>query len=195
MPCIRVANVKGSAITARIRFVRERFGEAELRRLKDSLSETSRGLLDGRVLPHAWVPFDLFVELNLAVDRTFGTGDLSMCREMGRYSAAVNLPTLYRIFYRLGSPSFILRKAAKVWRVHYDSGELRVLDPDLDGPEERATLEIAAFETPHRAHCQSVLGWAERSVELSGGTVIHAREETCRTEGHDTCRLAVRWRA
>jgi hypothetical protein len=185
-----MSSVKGSAVTARLRFVRERHGEEALARLVGALSPHHRAALDARVLPQAWVPFELFVELGEAADRLFGRGDLALCYEMGRYAAEVNLPTLYRLFYRLGSPQFILRKAAQLWSVHYDSGKLAAFDEGKNG----ARLEIVDFERPHRAHCLSVLGWATRSIELSGGVVLGAEEERCRTRGDETCELALRWK-
>lgn len=185
-----MAQVKGSAVTSRIRFVRERAGEDAYRAVRAALSPGARGHLEGGVLPHAWVPFELFVELTLEIDRQLGTGDLALCREMGRYGAKVNLPTIYRIFYRLGSLPFILRKASRLWEVHYDSGRL-----DVETTDGGATLTIAAFETPHPAHCLSVLGWAEAAGELSGVKVLEASEELCRTRGDEACRLRLRWQA
>ena len=117
-------SVKGSAITARVRWVRELYGEDGFRRLKAALPPEDRKVLEGRILPHEWVPFDVFVAVSVELDRLYGKGDLELCREMGRYAARVNLPTLYRIFYTLGSPAFIVKRAARVWDVHYSSGRL-----------------------------------------------------------------------
>jgi hypothetical protein len=185
-----VSSVKGSAITSRIRYVRDRFGEGALRRLKLALTDAHRVQLDGKVLPHAWVPYDLFVAVNVEIDKLFGQGDLMLCREMGRYSAEVNLPTLYRIFYKLGTPMFIFGKAARLWQVHYDSGQLV---PVQEGPN-RVRLRIEDFAEPHRAHCLSVLGWAEQSVEISGAEVIDGREDKCRTRGDTACELVIEWK-
>ena len=185
-----MGQVKGSAITARIRFVRERFGESGYRRVHDALSPEHRALLDARVLPHAWVPYDFFIALNVEIDRMFGAGDLASCVEMGRFAADVNLPTLYRIFYKLGSPLYIMQKAAKVWAVHYDSGELQAAE---DGPN-AVRLRIDGFAEPHRAHCLSVLGWAARSIEISGATLLSADEPLCRARGEEACEMILKWR-
>lgn len=184
-----MVEVKGSAITARVRYVRERHGEPGYRKLMTALAPDHRALIEGRILPHAWAPYGLFVEINVKADELFGDGDLALCREMGQYSAEVNLPTLYRIFYKLGTPSFIIRKAARLWDVHYSSGRLSVQDTDTG-----AVLRIEEFAEPHRAHCLSVLGWAEKSVELSGGVVTYVEEEQCRTKGDRACVIVARWK-
>jgi hypothetical protein len=190
VPSRWVPSVKGSAITSRIRYVRDRFGESALRRLKQNVSDVHRAQLEGKVLPHAWAPYDLFVEMNVQIDKLFGNGDLALCREMGRYSAEVNLPTLYRIFYKLGTPMFIFGKAARLWQVHYDSGQLVPVQESKD----RVRLKIEGFAEPHRAHCLSVLGWAEQSIEISGAEVVDGKEDKCRTRGDEACELILEWK-
>ena len=117
-------NIKGSAITARLRYVRDLYGEPGVRRLKEALSAEHRARIEQKVMPHDWVSFELFVELCTEIDRLYGRGDLMLCRELGRYAAKVNLTTLYRIFFALGSPRFIVGRAVRVWDVHYDSGQI-----------------------------------------------------------------------
>lgn len=184
-----MAQVKGSAITSRIRYIREHADEDVYQEIKAELSRANRAALDEGVLPHAWVPYSLFIEMNIAADHVLGAGDLALCREMGRYGAKINLPTLYRIFMRLGSVGFILKKASKLWSVHYDSG---ALDVEAIG-RNAARLAIRDFDAPHKAHCLSVHGWAEGAIELTGSRVVRAVEEQCRTQGADVCRFYAEW--
>jgi hypothetical protein len=187
------SQVKGSAITARIKYVRDLHGEPGVRHVKETLAPEHRKVLDGRVLPHAWVPFDLFVDLCTTIDRLYGKGDLSLVKEIGRFAARANLPTLYRIFYVLGSPEFILGRAPRLWDVHYDSGRLETSFAIKDG-RRVAALKIIDFATPHRVHCLSVAGWAEQSVELSGGKSVELTETGCRASGGSKCELVVSWK-
>jgi hypothetical protein len=185
-----MSNVKGAAVTARIRYVRERHGEEGLARLLAEVPAATRAVIEGRVLPQAWIPYDVFVDVGVVADRLFGAGDLALCYEMARFAADVNLPTLYRLFYRIGNPQYIFRRAAQLWSVHYDSGHLAAIGEGRDS----ARLEIVDFDCPTRVHCLSVLGWAARSIELSGGVVLVAEEQRCRARGDESCELFARWR-
>jgi hypothetical protein len=185
-----MAQVKGSAVLARLQFVNERFGHQAGAQLLEALPEADRRALQAHILPHSWVPYDLFIDLSVAIDQLFGKGDLALCYEQGRYAAEVNLPTLYRIFYRLGTPLFIFRKAARVWEVHYDSGRLIPLQ---ESPN-TVRIRIVDFERPHRAHCLSVKGWAARSVEMSGAMIESMSEERCRLWGDGSCEMSLTWR-
>jgi len=178
-------------VTSRVRYIREHSDEDTWREVKSRLSRESRALLEQGVLPHAWVPYALFVELNVEADRVLGAGDLTLCRKMGRYGARVNLPTIYRIFLRFGSVPFVLRKASRLWEMHYDSGRL---DVDFREGVDEALLHIREFAEPHQAHCLSVLGWVEGAGEATGATIEAAEEETCRTRGAEECRIRLRWR-
>lgn len=185
-----MGHCKGIAVTARLKYVHEHFGDSGLERLRAALSADDLSVIDGHVLPHAWVPMRVFVNVNVAADRLFGLGDLALCRTMGAWAADYTLPRLFRLFYRLGTPMFVFNNAAKLWRAHYDTGQLAARR-DADGP---VHLVIRDFEEPHRAHCLSVLGWAAKSIALSGGDVTSAEETRCRTTGADACEHVLSWR-
>ena len=184
-----MAQCKGLAVSSRLRWVQETHGPEALERLQASLSPVNQALLAQHVLPHAWVPMSLFIEVNVAADRMFGQGDLALCFELGAWAAEATLPKVFKLFYRLGSPMFIFERAAKLWSAHYDTGRL---EPTRD-PDGVVRLLIREVESPHRAHCLSVLGWAAKSIELSGSKRTLAEERHCRTRGAPHCELALAW--
>ena len=181
--------VKGSAITSRERWVREHHGAAGERQFLEALDPSHAERLRDGVLRSAWVPFELFLDVNLAADRVFGGGDLAICREMGRYGGTTNLPTLYRIFFRVGSLPFVLKRAARMWDVHYSSGRLSV----TDGPG-WARLTIQDFAEPHPALWESVAGWGEATAMLTGHSGVHATIEQGPTEpDQGAARIVIRF--
>ena len=115
---------------------------------------------------------------------------MALIKSLGRHGADANLTTIYRLFYKVGTVKWILARASRLWGLHYDSGTLHV---DMY-PGREVGLRIEDFETPHQAHCLSVLGWAERSIELSGGGDVKIAEITCRTRGGPLCRFRASWR-
>ena len=185
-----MVNVRGSAIVARLRFIQMRYGEAALRAVVERFSPAHRRIVEAGVPARMWVPFRLFLELNVTVDQLLGRGDLAICYEMGRYAAEANVPRLYQGFYRFGNPRFTFRKALALWNWHFDSGKLLTSDEE-DGI---TVLRIEDFDEPHRAHCMSTLGWLTKSTEMSGGKVEEATELACRTKGDPACQLVVQWR-
>ena len=154
------------------------------------LDRVWRLALDGQVVKSQWYPFEIFVDLNESIDRLFGRGDLSVVKTLGRFGADANLTTIYRLFYMVGTVKWIMDRAARLWDLHYDSGRLLVVRQ----PGNAVELRIVKFATPHRTHCLSVQGWAERSVELSGGQDVKLEEPGCRARGDAECNLLLSWR-
>lgn len=181
-------NVKGTALRARLRFVEERAGVDGYRRFVDALSPATRALLDARILASGWYPFSAFIEICEVIDDQLGAGDLALCHELGRYGCDANLPTLYKIFFRMADVRYIIRRAAAAWRVNYDEGSMTVV---AEG-DHVVTLRMEV-PAPHRAHCLSVRGWIVRAGELSGAKDVRV-DESCRLHGDPHCQFELRWR-
>ena len=184
-----LSNVKGSAFTSRILWVRLHHGEAGIERMSRKVSPHLGEVLRAGAVMSRWYPFEMFIELNLGLDRMFGTGDMSLIKALGRHGADANLTTIYRLFYKVGTVKWLLARAPRLWGMHYDSGTLHV----DTYPGREAGLRIEGFSDPHRAHCLSVWGWTERSVELSGGGNVRSEETACRVRGDPSCRFLISW--
>jgi hypothetical protein len=184
-----VANVKGSALSSRVLWVQLNHGAAGMDRLLPECTAELRANIERGIAKATWYPFEQFIELITNVDRLFGKGDLSLVRELARHGADANLTTIYRLFYKVGTTHWILGRAVRLWSAHYDTGILEVL---TRGPK-TAVLKIRNFDTPHKVHCMSVMGWAERSIELSGGKQVHSEETKCRMSGDAWCQIESSW--
>lgn len=182
-------NVKGSTISARVRWVEER-GVPEVARFLNALSPKTRVLVEAGIQPSEWYPFDAFIEVCTVIDGLFGKGDLSLCEELGRYACHVNLKTLYRFLFRVGNVHFIIRRAAAAWRLNYDVGEMVVVS---EGPTS-CVLQINHWPEPHLAHCASVRAWIIEAGRLSTGKQdFRCVRETCRAKGDARCEMAFDW--
>jgi hypothetical protein len=183
-----VANVKGSALATRVNWVGLNHGQDGLDRLCAQASpELTKAVRDGIVVSR-WYPFEQFVELVNTIDRLFGKGDGALTHELGRFGADAALTTIYRLFYRVGTVRWVMARAARLWHLHYDSGRLELREhPDS------IELEIQDFPTPDCTHCASVRGWAERSIELSGGEAVETELVSCRLRGAGACCMRAKW--
>ena len=184
-----MANVKGSALASRVLWVQLGHGASGMDRLRAQASPELRAAIEAGIEKARWYPVEQFLELNVLLDRLFGRGDLGLVQSLGRHGADANLTTIYRLFYKVGTTQWILSRAVRLWSAHYDSGFMEVVTQGARA----AILRIHGFAQPHRAHCLSVLGWCERSIELSGGRRVSAEETRCRTRGDELCQIEASW--
>lgn len=177
-------------LTARVRYLGDRTDASARDAVHSALQPATRAILARPIDANGWYPFEAFVDMNVVMDRVLGIGDLELCYEIGRHSAQVSAPALYRAVLSQGDVPFVLRRAAGMWTDHYDSGTLDVVESDATS----ATLRILGFATPHRAHCRSVTGWITRVVELVGGKMESHAERVCQSHGGPWCEIAIKYR-
>ncbi len=185
-----MANVKGSALASRLTWVRLEHGPVGLDRVRGDASPALAALIAEGPRTSQWYPLALFVELNERIDRVFGAGDGAMVRLLGRQGAEANMTTIYRLFYKIGTVRWVMARAARLWHMHYDAGRIELIER---GPQE-IDLHLIGVPEPSCTHCHAVQGWAERSIELSGGADVCTEMTTCRRAGASTCCITTRWK-
>src|SRR5262249_38895071 len=181
--------MKGSAFTARFAYLQKHYLK-QWPRLIESFDAPTAALARGPCLKASWYPFACFPDLNVRADRLCGRGDLALARAMGRDAAIVNLPTLYRMFYKVGSPEYVFNRVTNLWSQHHDTGRAEVVFHGRDEAEWR-TIDFAA---PHPALCRSLEGFITGSLELMGMREITVREESCVLAGAKWCTLRGWWK-
>ncbi|MCP4899554.1 MAG: hypothetical protein GY906_21520 [bacterium] len=185
-----MAQVKGTAFCSRIAYVERHHGGKALEQVFDQMKDQGcAASLKKRALPSGWYSFENYVDLLETIDRVCGKGDGSLFRGMASQVAQDDLSTIYRAFIRVASPAFVLKKASHIWRQYYDSGDLQVLK---DQPGE-VLLEVCDMPNPQTAHCESISGWVEQCVRMTGAANAKVSHDSCRVRGDDRCIFNVRW--
>ena len=183
------AQVKGSAVAATYNWVVKNHGETGWNKILSLLGRKERKPVTGRILVGRWYPFETFVALLRAIDDTYGKGDNKLLVTLGKFSCEDGLSTVYRFFYKIGSPNFIISRAAKVWSSYYDPGDMKVKKNEKG----HAIVELRNWPIPRKEHCVRVKGWIIRAIEMSGGKEVQVKEVKCQCEGDRICRYDMKW--
>jgi len=183
-----MANIKGTAVDASLRYVRERFGEATLDRVLAALPEADRAALGHGVLASSWYPMAAFLRFMQEAERQLGPQESDLLRRMGRASSDYALRGIYKIFFKVGSPEFIIARAAPVFSSYYDTGQMKVVE-SVPG---HAEMELIGFGGA-REFCERVHGWMERTLELSGARNVRLAHTACVHRGEAVCRFEAIW--
>ena len=183
-----MAKIRGSALIPRINYLKTNHAEV-WPRIVEALQPDTRAMIEANPLATAWFELEKFADLMLTADRVAGNDDLELVRKLGNHAATANLTTILRIFVRLGSPEFIVGKAAKVWNLYHDSGRAEV---ERVGHHHLA-LQVLDYDQPHPAVCATLIGWLRGYVEAAGGKAVGVKESRCRLAGQDCCRFEARW--
>jgi hypothetical protein len=185
---IELAKFKGSVFESTRRFTEKEFGEGASTRVLEELSPADREILRGvQVLD--WVQVEPVLQYHYALDRLFGTGDLSVCTAAGRFSAGWAINTVLKVFVRFQSPHWLVEKSTSVWGRYHDTGHWEV---DKQGPL-RLSGRLSAFAVRDPAFCARLHGWLHGAVELTGGRHPVVTESRCAAHGHRECTFTITW--
>lgn len=184
------ATIKGTAVLATMKFVRERFGEADHKRVLGALPPEHAATLDGAIINSAQLPLDSLIAYIGKADELLSRKDFDVCAEAGRYSAYEALATVFKLFMKISSPLGMVRRAAGMWRHFNSSGDLEVARAEPG----RIVLHLKGFARPGGVYCRRLVGYFQRVVEVTGGKEVVVRHQHCVADGAAVCEFDVTWR-
>lgn len=174
-------------VRAHLQFVRERLGEPMLAETLKTLPAAVSAEVQG-ILTSAWCAFESVVTLDRTIARVSGREERELMRDLGRYSAQVNLSTIYRAFHRDDIHDFF-RNSATLHRQFQDFGTC-VYEHAGDG-HARITIRDSTCFSP--VYCASETGYLEQVIATHGGTAASVTESACQCAGDDRCTFELRW--
>lgn len=150
-------SVKGSSISSKFAFVRETFGAAAERELRESLRDAADL---GTILDSSQYPFDLYDRILVALAERFYDGDLSRLEEVGAYSAQKSLTTIYRAFTQGKDFLGFLSRIGLLHERFYSEGKMEV--------------EVAADRKGARIRLSGAPRYSDADLFVAGGFYLGA---------------------
>ncbi len=181
--------VKGSALRSTMHYIRDHYPPDQVGKIMDQLDPEHRKLLERPILVSDWHEAEILVRLMKAAAAVSGEDGRTLWARIGRQSCDDGLNTVYKIFFRLGSPSYILKRGFQLWNNYYSDGVMVVENITDQGADVKLTKN--AF--PDECMCIRITGWMERSIELSGGKGVKIVHKTCVHRGDAECTWRGDW--
>jgi hypothetical protein len=186
-----VVEVKGTAIITIPLFIKDRFGEGGLAQWIDALTPEVRKVYPASVLVSSWYPLKEFlIEPLRRMCDLFYAGDLKGARESGRFSADYSLKGIYKIFVKLGSPEFMLRRAGTILPIYYTPSEMTV----VECRKGQGIMQITQFPDMDQVLEIRIAGWMERAIEISGGKQPNIKITKSLTAGDPLSEFLATWK-
>ncbi len=182
--------VKGTAIVVVPAFIKDRYQESGFEKWLQALTAEARKVYAEPVIISRWYDTRVFlIEPTVKFCELFYQGDLRGAYELGRYSADYALRGIYRLFVKLGSVEFILKKAKLILPTYYRPSSIEV--PVME--KGRALIRITEFADIHEVVEQRIAGWIARAAEISGGKNVKLEITSTLTRGQAYSEFTVTW--
>lgn len=192
-PQVMPANVKGTLVIARMKYLRSRGPEASERVLR-RLSQADQAVLRGMLLPSSWYPVDLLARFEMTIAAVLARGDRqALFVDMGQFSAETNLGPkgVQRPYLKDGDPHFLLSNVPRMYAAQHTDGTRTY---EQTGPRSAVIRTLSQSEVD-ADDCLTAVGWLRRAIELSGGRAVTVDEARCRAKGAPDCQFNCSWGA
>ncbi|WP_424357318.1 hypothetical protein [Methanocella sp. MCL-LM] len=182
--------VKGSAITSLPAFITEKHGQAGLTRWMDSLSPEGKKIYGMKVLANNWYSLkDAMLDPTAKACELFYRGDVKGAWDMGRFSADYGLNGIYKIFVKVGSPEFIIKRGSTIIAGYYQPCKLEVVET---GPK-NVVLHLSQFPELTPFLEARISGWIQRALEINGCKSVMPKVTKSITKGSPFTEFNITW--
>jgi hypothetical protein len=153
-------------------FVHQEYGIQTWEQVVGALPQDAAAVWQGPLLITGTYPFTAFKSMLGALTEVVGARPDDETARMYSYIADRSLNSVYKFFFRLAQPSFVISRYPILWQRFFKSGTVEV-------PVAAAGHARLDFTVPEifldwlRPAC---LGYSRRAVTLSGGSELEMRE-------------------
>lgn len=186
---MRGGQVKGNLVNSRAWFVREHFGEDAIPRLAEELTPAAREYLTVPSMSFAWKSMGPLLDLDRAIFLSLMKSDVAQMRAFGAEIAMHDLPTIYRTFMRLGTPSFVLSKVSVACGMYFKETTLRATKIT----SQESSIALVGRRWPMYLCTYGLEGWFNAAVTISGAKNATTHHSACLHRGDHECRWTVTW--
>jgi hypothetical protein len=185
----KTMTVKGTGVMALPAFIKSKF--------PDRFGEWLKALPDesGRIHRFNIMAFELYNLHDALIRPTetmcslFYDGDERGAWASGHFSAGFALSGFYKIFFKFGSPQFIINKASQVFSAYYPDGVLKVAESSA----RRCVLQLVKFPEPYRVVEMNIGGWMDGALELMGKKERTVEISRFMTKGDPVTEYVAEW--
>lgn len=179
---------KGNWVAARHRYVRETFAPAVFDAVAGALGPRDRALFASPPLAFSWQPLTAVVAMDRAIVDVAMDGQVARMRDFGNLIARYDLPALYKVFFKLGTPGFVLGRAGLIYGQYLRRGRMRA-----ETTQRSAVVTLTEAALPYYLCEHGISGWLEAAVAMSGGTRIRLRQARCAHRRDPACVWEADW--
>jgi hypothetical protein len=186
-----LANVpcKGNWVAARRRYVLEEYGKDAADEVEGRLSGRAREAFVAPPLTMSLSDVGVVVEIDRAIVDGPMQGQIPRMKDFGGRIARYDLPVVYRVFFRVGTPGFVIGRLGLVYSQYIKRGKITV----RAGANE-AVVTLTESPLPYYLCEYGIAGWFEAALNLAGGKSFFARQLRCVHRGDPTCVWNLVWR-
>jgi len=153
-------------------YIISKYGAEFFNKLKSQMTKEASIVWSGPILSLSSYQFEHFKQMVYALCKELKSDEVESTAELYAYIADRSLNNLYKVFFRLSQPSFVLKNYPKLWDRFFTSGEVTVPSADKNTAQIKFKLpEMFLDWLPGACY-----GFSKKAVEMAGGKNLKMNE-------------------
>lgn len=164
--------IKGASILVVPKHIIKEFGKTEYHKWLNNISQEARDVYSKKIRPIDW--FDLkkiYLDPVNVMCKMFYKGDYQGAWDVGAMDARNALSGFYRIFIKLGSPEFLIKRSSVVFPTYYQGASMEIIELEKG----KSVLRITDFcgESMQEINKYTIKGWMIAALNISGAKNVN----------------------
>ncbi|MBN2893057.1 MAG: hypothetical protein JXL97_14405 [Bacteroidales bacterium] len=149
--------IKGTALVSTLHFLNEKFPDKYDEWLQ-SLPEGTKKFFDDGIMAGTWYPIvEAYIVPTEIIGKICFDGDVEKAAyELGKYSGLDALKGIYKIFVKIASMAFVLKRLKSIFATYYSNGTVETIDKG-----NVKYFKVIGFQKGHEIIITRIAGWAE----------------------------------
>jgi len=152
-------------------FIQEKYGRQVWQQMLDGISPENAAIWRDARLEEDY-PFAAFKEGAMALANQLGSPEMVEIAEMYEHIADRSLNTLYKAFFRLTSPQFVIKNYPRLWERFFNEGTVRI--PSSERQQAVVTFTLPSIFLDWLP--PACLGYSQKAVAMAGGKHFTMRQ-------------------
>jgi hypothetical protein len=183
--------VRGNTVEAARRFTEKYKGTPAFDAFVNSLNETQSELIKNPAEKFKWYDLALYASIIDIASKHLNPEDpRKFLLDLGRFVMDEGVTTLYRAFFLIASPSFVLRGSALLWRMFFKGSKLKIVSHSKKWV--KVAITGAAFCDV--SLCTSISGGILAALEHAGAKGVQLEHHSCCSLEGTQCDFYFSWR-
>jgi hypothetical protein len=147
-------------------YILAKYGPETWEKVVLSMPPASKALWVQSLLVTQEYPFEAFKDMMSSLSRVLKTAKDAELAAIYEYIADQSLSKMYKIFFRLAHPSFVIKNYPSLWKMFFNAGTVEV-------PVAEKGHAIVRFLLPEVFNdwlSPACLGYSKKAVEMAGGS-------------------------
>ncbi len=182
-------SVKSSGLVNTCKYINKTYGDDVMEDIFSRMPEESSKALRN-VMATTMTPIEYTGELVNAIKEVLGKEGADINFKIANESAKGAFSMIYKIYFKLGDPQVIIKKAANAWSSLISKGRLEIIEQG----NKHLKARLIDFSYDNTEYCgQRLRGWMQAPLELSGCRITENIHTACRSKGDPYCEWKIAW--